>query len=260
MRLWVFSDLHRDAGGRPWTPSVIPQADVAMVAGDVAEGLVDTVGWLAQTVRPHMPVILVAGNHEYYRRSLPDELARGRKAAALQGVNLLEDDTVEVGGCLFSGCTLWTNYDLYGEDTRQAAMHAARDGMNDHRAVTWEKRPVWKRFRPEEALRLHESSMRFLESALGGSRPRPTPHVVVTHHAPSPKSIAPQYESDPLNPAFVSDLDHFVRRAAPSLWVHGHVHSSFDYRIGTTRIVCNPKGYGRENPDFDPTLVVELAA
>jgi hypothetical protein len=36
------------------------------------------------------------------------------------------------------------------------------------------------------------------------------------------------------------------------------VHSSFDYHVGKTRIVCNPKGYGRENRRFDPALVIDI--
>jgi Icc-related predicted phosphoesterase len=82
--------------------------------------------------------------------------------------------------------------------------------------------------------------------------------VVVTHHAPSPGSVAPAYAGHPLNPAFASDLDALVAAGRPDLWVHGHVHTSFDYRLGATRVVCNPLGYPRENASFDPGLVVEL--
>ena len=31
--------------------------------------------------------------------------------------------------------------------------------------------------------------------------------------------------------------------AVPALWVHGHTHTSHDYRVGRCRIVCNPRGY-----------------
>ena len=58
--------------------------------------------------------------------------------------------------------------------------------------------------------------------------------------------------------AFVSDLSALIEAHRPALWVHGHVHNSSDYRIGDTRIVCNPHGYGNENPDFDGALVVEV--
>ena len=258
LRLWILSDLHRDVG-LPWTPAEIPDADVAVVAGDVREGLVESVTWLAHVIRPHMPVVCVAGNHEFYRRTFVEELARGRAVAANLGVHLLEDDTVVIGGVPFSGCTLWTDYDLDGPDLRAASMEDARRGMNDHRLISFQTKPRWMRFRPEEALAVHRASRAYLEGALAAPAAAPRrPHVVVTHHAPSARSVAPAFRGKPLNPAFASRLDAFVEQAGPTLWVHGHTHASMDYRLGETRVLCNPKGYGGENPAFDPALVVEV--
>lgn len=258
MRLWIFSDLHIDIGG-PWMPAAVPAADLAVVAGDVGEGLTRSVAWLAAAVRPHMPVAFVAGNHEYYRRCLPDELRAGRAAAADSGIHLLENDTVRFGDLAVSGCTLWTDYELDGSAERAAAMRDARVGLNDHRLIAWKRRPEWQRFRPEEALALHVASRRFLETTLqpiadGMLRA----HVVVTHHAPSAGSIAPRFVGKPLNAAFASRLDGLIVGGRPSLWIHGHTHGSVDYRLGGTRVLCNPRGYPGENPDFQPGLVVEV--
>jgi hypothetical protein len=27
------------------------------------------------------------------------------------------------------------------------------------------------------------------------------------------------------------------------VWVHGHMHDPFDYTLGETRVICNPRGY-----------------
>lgn len=261
MRIWIFSDLHRDAAASPWTPAAIPNADVAVVAGDVGEGLADTVSWLAATIRPAMPVVLTPGNHEFYGGAMDKELALGRRAAARLGIELLDNDAVTLGGCTFSGCSLWTDYALGGIATRAAAMDDARIGLNDHRRIAWSHDPRWRPFRPEEALALHMASRRFLERALLETDPpltRRGPHVVVTHHAPSPSSVAPAYAGHRLNPAFASDLGPLIRAGRPDLWVHGHVHTPFDYRLGSTRVVCNPCGYPGENPRFDPGLVIEV--
>lgn len=260
MRCWILSDLHRDVG-IPWTPPAIPDADVAIVAGDVGQGLVDSIGWLSAAIRPHMRVILVAGNHEFYRRTFLEELPLGREAARRQGVDLLEDGTVAIGGVAFSGCTLWTDYRADGDALMRASMEDARHGMNDHRLIAWTRKPEWKRFRPEEAFALHRASVAFLATALADpSPPGPAPRVrvVVTHHAPSTRSIAPAFRGKPLNPCFASRLDGLIEASGPALWVHGHTHTSFDYRIAGTRVVCNPKGYGTENTAFDPGLVVEI--
>jgi len=262
MRLWILSDLHRDVGPA-WAPAAVPDADVAVVAGDVGEGLVASVEWAAETLRPHMPVVMVAGNHEFYGGTLREELARGQEAAARHDVHLLENRSVEIGRVAFIGCTLWTDYALDGPALRPLAMEAARHGMNDHRRIKWATRPRWLRFRPEEAAVLHAASRAYLEQALLGDLRASddlVSHVVVTHHAPSRRSVPPRFAGSALNPAYASALERLVETTAPTLWVHGHMHACADYRIGGTRVLCNPKGYGMENPSFDPRLVVEVAS
>ena len=83
---------------------------------------------------------------------------------------------------------------------------------------------------------------------------------MVTHHAPHPGSLHPRYQNDVLSAAYVSYLTAVIEAGKPDLWVHGHVHTSFDYRVGGTRILCNPHGYGSENAGFNPALVVEVGS
>lgn len=82
--------------------------------------------------------------------------------------------------------------------------------------------------------------------------------MVVTHHAPTARSLDPVHEGDPLAASFASPLDGLVGRLAPDLWVHGHVHARVDHRVGPTRVLCNPRGHGGATRDFDPALVVEI--
>lgn len=263
MRLWIFSDLHRDLSRAPWTPTALPDADVAVVAGDVGQGLAGSIAWLAEAIRPSMPVVLVAGNHEFYGSAIDSELDQGREAAARLDVSLLVDATVEIGGVAFSGGTLWTDYALDGDATRPGAMLAAEAGMNDHRRIASTRAPRRKPFRAADAAAAHRLTRDFLGHALTVADPpaaRSRPHVVVTHHAPVPASLDPRFAGSPLNPAFASDLTEFVAAGGPDLWVHGHVHTCRDHRIGPTRVLCNPRGYDRENGRFDPALVVEVPA
>ncbi len=85
----------------------------------------------------------------------------------------------------------------------------------------------------------------------------------LTHFAPARASIHPRFEGSPLNACFVSDLQARILRWQPQLWLHGHVHDSFDYALGRTRVVANPRGYAPggkvENARFDPSLVIEVA-
>ncbi|WP_419953461.1 metallophosphoesterase [Methylobacterium sp.] len=263
MKIWIFSDTHRDISRRPWTPVAIPDADVAVVAGDIGHGLADSVSWLASAIRPFMPVVFVPGNHEFYGGIVSEERELGRRAAELQDIVLLDDRTVTLGGCTFSGATLWTDYALYGRHMQAEAMRVALALMNDHRMIAAATRPTWRRFRPQEALDLHQASRAFLSDALLIADPpegRTRQHVVVTHHAPAPGSITTAFAGNRLNPAFVSDMADLIDEARPALWIHGHMHSRIDYRIGATRIVANPLGYDDENFAFDPGLVIETGS
>jgi hypothetical protein len=99
------------------------------------------------------------------------------------------------------------------------------------------------KFSPEDSVKDHRAMLKFIDESIK-SRPD-TPWVVVGHHAPSKMSTKPQYENDVMvNGAYSSDLSEFILdRPQIKIWTHGHTHHEFDYMIGSTRIVCNPRGY-----------------
>lgn len=202
-----------------------------------------------------MPCVYVAGNHEFYRGSIVGGLEQGRQAAqGFANVHFLENGAVAIGGVRFLGATLWT--DCCVEGHQQMAMMHARDRMNDYKAISLQKNP-WRRFVPEAAARLHQQSREFLAAALA-DKSSPTVVVTHTHHLPHPQSIPERFAGDLLNAAYASDLSELIEAGRPTLWIHGHTHDSCDYRIGSTRIVCNPRGYGSENGSFDLERVVRL--
>jgi hypothetical protein len=83
--------------------------------------------------------------------------------------------------------------------------------------------------------------------------------VVITHYLPSQGSVHPKYARSPLNPFFLCDVEGLIRVKQPALWFHGHTHTSADYFIDETKVICNPLGYGTENArDFDPEKVIIL--
>jgi Icc-related predicted phosphoesterase len=131
-------------------------------------------------------------------------------------------------------------------------MQAAGNLINDFKVI----RNAGSDFTPEQSVQLHSVARAWLEEEL--SKPFAGPTVVVTHHAPHSGSVAERFESDLLTPAFASDLSQLIERYQPELWVHGHMHDCFDYRVGETRIVCNPMGYVNERNEFDPGLVIEV--
>lgn len=247
MKLWIMSDLHLDAHRFEMRmPATRP--DILVVAGDVATPLSRGIQWLRETT--DLPIVMVAGNADFHGTRITDEKALARQLAGEAGIHLLEEDATIVVGVRFLGATLWTDYKLDGDHF--GAMNAATMGMMDHRQIGTDDGA----FRPENAASAHRRAKAWLDGML--SQPFDGPTVVVTHHAPTPRSIGRRFVGDPLNPAFASDLTDLIIRHAPDIWVHGHVHEGCDYHVGRTRVVCNPKGYAFEPTGFIPDFVVDI--
>lgn len=257
MKLHIFSDLHLGFPGS-WHPALAAGADAVVCAGDVCDGLPEAMDVLRGCIPGSTPIITVAGNHSFYGRAIDTEWLAGRATALERGVTLLENEAAVIGGVRFIGTTLWTDYALYGDRDRGPAMERAAREVNDHRMIAM-RSGSRERFMPAHALELHIEAATTLDDLLG--QPFGGPTVVVTHHAPSPRSIAWRYQGNGLNPAFCVDMTTMIVRHQPIAWIHGHMHSSADYRIGRTRVLNNPHGYGQENAaGFDPALIIDTEA
>lgn len=255
MKLHILSDLHLE-----FTTFVPPptNADVVVLAGDIATG-VEGLAWAARYFE-RQSVIYVPGNHEYYGAEVSTMLDRLRSTAHELGIFLLANDEVVLddkqGNLVrFLGCTLWTDFELFGRDRRGHCMNAARIGLNDYRHIMDGER----RLLPEQTALWHAQHVNWLENKLRQSFPGK--NVVVTHHLPSARSVAPRYKFDMLSACYASEVDHLF--GPMCLWIHGHTHDSFDYRVGDTRVISNPRGYtsayaSPENPHFDPGLVLSV--
>ena len=267
MRLLVLSDLHVEFApmdALEGAQRIDRGVDVVVLAGDIHVGVQGLV-WARETF-PDKPIVYVAGNHELYDGDWDLGLQLMRTRAQQLGVYFLENDHIDIDGVRFLGATLWTDFELFGADQRDAAMAVARRTMVDYRAIAVGQRGAdhglagQGKLQPLDTLERHRHSRAWLDAALAQTPPKRT--VVVTHHYPSFRSTAPMYQSDLGSAAFGSNLEHWMGRAA--LWVHGHTHSSFDYGLGGTRVVCNPRGYpmrrqgGFENPDFVAPCWVDL--
>ncbi|MEN8761620.1 MAG: metallophosphoesterase, partial [Thiogranum sp.] len=198
------------------------------------------------------PVIYVPGNHEFYHHDIT--LIDALRERAPDHIHVLNDDQVIVDGVRFLGSILWTDFALFGEADKFFAMQQARQWMTDFSII----RINGRRFTPEDAIRLHTASRDWLAGML--AEPFDGRTVVVTHHAPSSRSVHPRYAGDLLTPAFASNLEGLMDGDRAALWVHGHMHESYDYEIHGVRVVCNPRGYASKalNPEFRSSLIVEL--
>jgi len=254
VKLWVISDLHLECDHFVM-PDPLPEADVCVVAGDILPGPLIALGYLERFIGKYMPVVCTLGNHDFYSHSLLEgsEWARKRTLKSKR-VHLLDNSSVVMGDVRFLGCTLWTDYELDGDATYSMSLASLQ--ISDHHRILWRRLPEAVPFTPDMARREHMRSRAWLTGEL--LQPFDGRTVVVTHHGPHPGSVHPRYENSAVNGAFVSDLSSLIKAGRPDLWVHGHVHDTFDYRVGSTRVVANPKGYRNENPLFDPAMVIDV--
>jgi len=205
---------------------------------------------------PH--VIYVMGNHEYYHSDLATELNEvRRKLAHLPNLYVLEREIKVINDVTFIGGTLWT--DMNNLDS--LTLYHMRTMMNDFRVISNSSVPVHFRtqegefktrvgkFSPEDAVQEHVKMKEYIQSVVQGNHD--TKYVVVGHHAPSRRSTHEMYAHDTImNGGYSSNLDEFIEeRPQIRLWTHGHTHHPFDYMIGETRVVCNPRGYIGHEPE-----------
>lgn len=271
MRLLVLSDLHRElwhpagkvqhAGWIDPFPTIdhaISQPDVVVLAGDIDEGL-RAVAWADETFRG-LPVVYVSGNHEGYGQNL--DMVRRELGVACEGtghIHYLDQREIVIDGVRFLGATLWTDFRLHGKDFADHRKGVVAKMVNDYQRIKVGRndRPL----QPNDAQRWNAEQTAWLKKRI--AEPFDGPVVVITHMAPSERSLSERFKADPLAAAYASHLDRLVEKV--DLWVHGHTHESLDYRIGRGRVVCNPLGYPgnfqrsrQGNIRFDPNLVIEI--
>lgn len=248
MRIQIVSDLHIDTYvRRNEFIGEIPKtdADLVFVAGDTANSD-QGMRWLqSQAERLAVPVLTIAGNHEYFNEdvlSFDEQLATWDNFDAIsnQGLKVMQCQHVDIGDFRILGCTLWTDYRYqFTEETMATAMRFMRDYQQIRAGDTL--------FSPEISIQLHQQQRRWLKESLQEAVRLGKKAIVMTHHSVSPKSVSEKYAQLPSNAAFISDLSAWMHEDwAPQLWVHGHTHEAFDYQIGKTRVVVNPRAYPGE--------------
>lgn len=192
-----------------------------------------------------VPVVVLAGNHEFFDGDLEEEIRELRKEATdTEGrVTFLERDhtvfDLPAGRLHVLGCTLWTDFALFGDVDLAADMAAT--GMNDFRCIGYSGRS----FAPADAIEIHRESRGWLGETIAGIRvAEPEASIlIVTHHAPSIKSIPKNRLDDVLTAAYASNVTTEVGAWHPSAWIHGHIHGICGYAIAKTPIRAAARGY-----------------
>jgi Icc-related predicted phosphoesterase len=199
-------------------------------------------------------VVYVMGNHEHYKNTFTDTEDMLKEALAeYDNLHILNNNYVKLYGVKFIGATLWTNMNKNCPLTKNHLMNY----MNDFRIIKYrDLNNNYFKFSPEIAYSEHRLSVNYIGHQLADEPNVPT--VVVTHHAPSMRSVHEKYSDQHLmNGGYASDLEHMMTDNV-KLWCHGHMHDSFDYMVNNTRVVCNPLGYPGEKKDPNTRFVIEV--
>eukprot|EP01133_Synstelium_polycarpum_P016546 gene16546-19661_t len=248
MKIQIISDLHQEFGVSDLN---FENADLVILAGDTNLGT-KGIDWVKKNI-PDKPVLYILGNHEYYKGSYPKTLHKIKKASMDSNVFVLENERVELNGIRFHGTTLWTDFSLFGNPVEYGVICQAK--MNDYRQIR--KDPSYAKLRSIDTYKIHQFSKLWLEESLEESGDYK--NVVITHHAPSIRSVPEVYKKDPVSSAYASDLESVIFRHKPLYWIHGHIHTPVRYKIDETEIICNPHGYIDEKYNgYQKELIVEI--
>lgn len=266
MKVKVVSDLHLECCEHGHGVPELGEGEVLILGGDILcarhlkkDGPLKAVyrDFLKKCADNFAWVLYIAGNHEAYgynyegtwdvlKENLPD------------GIHLMEDNVVKIGDWNFIGSTFWTDF----RNGNALEMMEAEQCMNDYKTIRIT--PKYRKMNPDDTYAFHQKSKQFLLDQLELLKNQKI--WVLTHHAPSYQSVHEKFKKNGIaNGAYVSNLDGLILdHPEIKVWSHGHTHTSFDYKIGECRVVCNPRGYynGYNNADlnieFDPNFEVEL--
>jgi len=248
MKIQILSDLHQEFG---LSEISFDKADIVIIAGDINIGVKGII-WILKNIL-NMPVIYILGNHEYYKGSYPKTLNKIKDLSYGTNVNVLENNSIVIGDVTFHGTTLWTNFEIIGNPRQYGGI--CQEKMSDYKLIR--KDPSYSRLRSIDVYNIHNQSIKWLETSLISSTTKT--NVVITHHAPSIKSVPAKYKDDYITAAYASNLDSFILKYQPNYWIHGHIHEPIEYKIGETKVICNPHGYIDEPYNgFDKEKIIEI--
>jgi hypothetical protein len=258
VKIQLLSDLHLES--EAFDPQPAPDADLLVLAGDI------DAGWTGFARFAHwpVPVLFVAGNHEFDGRELDEAWPVLRERAERLGWTLLERQSTVLTDrqgqrVRFVGTIRWSDFDLFGQARQESAMRAAAYFMRLMQA-TRQGRAFDAAGVREEALACRAWLAEELRQDANG---RWDKTVVITHFAPSLRSADLRYGAQPGTASFCNADDDLLAHA--DLWLHGHLHCRHDYRVERanglpTRVVCQARGLQDkgETLGYDAGKLIEI--
>jgi predicted phosphodiesterase len=240
MKIGIYSDLHLDFDRNPYSKwekdtkewDYTPEPDVFYInAGDTSSVASQRHAFFAK----HPDDFVILGNHDYYSERDVNKgdppLYNYTIRTGRQGPDF---DNVAV-----AGATMWT--DLVCQDDWAQYCFCLIDQEHFH-GGPWSQ---------EKYVGAHVLQKDYLMESKA--------EIIVSHHSPSYLSSHKKYIGSKFNASFHTEMAYEIMDMPhpPKLWIHGHTHDASDYMIGTTRVICHPRGYPGEpdHKNYQPKIV-----
>lgn len=250
MKVACWSDLHLDYDYEYLNRLVRPQADVLVIPGDLACDHALVLKALHQCSEWYKHVVFVPGNHEHEGKDISESRLALRDMVVPSNCHMLDDGFVDIDGVRFIGSTLWS--DCGGPESQAL--------IEQYILPAWRIRNGDRDFTAADSTLLHDWMLAYIGYQLAESRRLGLTAAVITHYAPSLKSVAARYLASKVNGAFYTELTDFIELHQPSFWFHGHLHDPSRYAIDQCNVICNPSGGGvHESRGFRSDLLVEIS-
>jgi predicted phosphohydrolase len=252
------SDIHLECASYTLETTDKDSQTVIVLAGDIAIAKSSNyIDFLIKASKQFMDVVVVAGNHEYWRSSIirtPQRIREKIKEHNLTNVHYLEKDSVVIDGVAFVGGTGWTS------NTNPITMFDTQLVMNDFKKIRHGTvaAPYRRKLTVADTNNLHNRFVEFIKTEVPRQQELGNRVRVVSHHAPTYQSIHPKFASSKVNNAYYTNLEWLMIDLQIQNWMHGHVHNLVDTMIDCCRVTCVPRGYVTvENTGFDPIFYLE---
>lgn len=172
-------------------------------------------------------VIMIAGNHEYYKNSVHKVNQTLNILAREIGFIFLNNSSIIIDNMIILGTTLWSEIpdDCWNE---------VRNYLNDFSYIE-EFKNNYKTYDT-----LHQQAKNWLGKEL--SKETDKVKIVVTHHAPVEEiTSAPIYRGKKTNKAFATDCSELLDMS--DIWIYGHTHFNNYPIYRNCTVITNQRGY-----------------
>lgn len=260
MKINIISDIHLDASNMSHDTE---QFNVVILAGDIAvdDSLFEQ--FIERSIHPNSTILFVPGNHEFEGKHFQKTIEYYNGLEKIyENFNFLYNKSIIIEDVKFIGSTLWSNFEGAGVNNKNAVKDWATRGLHDIKSIYETIDGKYTPWNPDRVEKEFNKCFDYLNYELKQNTNSDYKNFVITHFAPSRKSLDKKFEHDIMSAYWVNNLSDSLMGFS-EYWVHGHLHRSYSYTENGTKVICNPRGYSKlfnmsENTSFDKNYCLDL--